>query len=882
MKWLSTDKKRIAEKDRSGLAYELWVLLLSRDASRIFIASCLILLAAGCSKPPSPGQRIHIVAAPPPYLILTVPGEVTHRQTEPVKAPVSDLRLAWMASEGSLVEAGEIVTRYDTELLDLWMQANREDLEILERRTRAAEIANDRMFYTLRTQLLEKEADRTSIKLAYALSKDEDQAERGTLERELELARETLTLARQRLETLQQVQSLGGAAAIEVRQAAIAFERARANVKIPEVNLRLFLEQDGSRERIKWDKKLARLGLALGQETEPGSLRNRIAMALSQQSQDLTWVQSEAARLDREATDVQQVIDDAVHRSEEGGVVHRQRRNFAEVPLVPGRELGAGEIGRVIAPQEAVIRLQIPEAMRDSVSMQQNEENFRVKAQIPSLGPDWLAGRLTSVGIVKKSGNGIGQTCHARVELDAWPEGFSVGAGVECRIQMPVPESAVVIPRWWATREFRPVVQLANGETRRLKAQAVGNSLLVRQGLQVGDRIQAPQQTTTRHLVLFSAVEASDQEEISVGKIRFWEWEIEELVEDGVRIKEGQVVARLRKQAGRESSEDSIQLETLKAEAARNFARMSANGKLGNAFMNWQEARIDAETARVEYELERRALDDEDRVQAEVSARLAAIRREQAEEDARRFSAPAYRELRSEDQLIQDQLEAKIARLEDTKARLGKAASRHARNWISLRQVRQEWDKLAAEENRLAQAYKRAQAEHQRELSTAETQYAAKMNRIKNMQLETESETITSPQAGRIFHNTNTYAPLELGERLPTAHLFNLVHGKQRRFTLHVPSRRYQEFETGQTIKFHLPAEGTREQTGTIVHIANFFEKRHSSAGPMRWKSLRKGEVDQNRQATESTVRVQVEFETKSSEAAPPGSTVVVELAGDS
>ncbi|MFP6905407.1 MAG: hypothetical protein VCG02_09340 [Verrucomicrobiota bacterium] len=846
-----------------------------RILARPAIVSALLVLSA-CSKelPVPRGERIWVVEAPEAELTLTVMGRVDHRRRESVKAPVAELRLAWMASEGSLVEAGEVVARYDTELLDLWLQSNREDLAILERRTRAAGIANERALYNLRALLVDSEADHKAVVAAYALSKDLDVSERGILERELDLSRKSLADAREQLDAIREMQSVGGVAAAEVREAMAAYQRAFAEVRVPEANLAVFDDVDGRRTRMQLDQDLARLGLALGAEDQPGSLRNRLVIFMAQQEQDLQWVKLEATRLEEEAGDARVVIDDAVHRTEQDGVVDPHKGHHG-VPLVAGAELGSREIVSVISPADAVIKVRIPEALRETVRIKSGDVH-RVQVRIPSLGPQWNPGHLQSVSVVKHRVSGGERAYRGTVLLDQPPTGLRPGAGIECRIRVPVPASAVVIPRWWATRTFRPVVRMATGENRRLHAQVVGDWLLVSGGLAIGDRILPPESDAGPNLVLYAAVEVPDREEITIGHSRSWEWEVEELVDDGSEVVEGQVLARLRRAMGRETRENAGEIEQLKADAARQLARMSARGRLGEAFMDWQKARIYTEVARVDYEIDRQENTASVVIQGEVDARLATIQREQVEAEAERLSASIYEDIRSGNQRAQDRLGAEVARRDHDRAMLSASAARHSRNWPATWTARQKWRRQAAMETTAEQAYIRAQTRLQRDLTAAEASYTRRMKYVERLGIEAVQQEITSPRSGRIYHNPVSYYPIEVGRRLPTGHLFNMPRGHKRQFELHVPARRYRDFAVGQEMSFYLPAEGAKRQTGRVIHIAYFFEKWRPRQGH-GWNGHR-GAGEPEPEDIETTVRVTVEFECAGEDAAPPGMTVVVEL----
>jgi len=841
--------------------------------------TCLILctgLLISCSpeKLQKSEQRRWEVLPPEPRLTLTLQGRVANRTSESVKAPRSDLRLAWLASEGSLLEPGDVVVRYDTELLDLWLQSNREELAILERRTRAANISNERSLYNLRAMLIDSEAELKSTQLAHELSQKIDDAERGILQRELEIAQETVANARTRLKAIEEIQSLGGAAAAEVRQAMSDYERALANVRVPEVNLAVFDDDDGRFDRMKLDQELVKLGLSLGSEEQHGSLRSRLRVFAVKQASDWQWVDLERKRLHEAGDDAQQVIGNAVHLSEDGGVVNNHDHRFP-VPLVPGAELGAREIADVVTGNDTFVRVIVPEKLREAIRLTENA-GYSAQVRIPSSGKHWIDGTLESISVVKQEHQQGLPSYLGVVQLNEVTPNLQLGAGVECRIVIDVPEGAVVIPRWWATPEFRPLVRLTDGTTRHLIAQPVGDWLMVTEGLAIGDHILPPPEFDERSRVLFSGIGIPDREEVMISEFRSWDWEVIEMIEDGSEVDKGDILVKLRRTEGRGTRKNSANTEELKAEAARHLARMTANGNLGTAFMDWQKARISAEKARIAYEVDRQENTTAQLVKSQVAARLARLERENSEEEYARWSAPTYTDIRSGNQRAQDRLGMEVARLQDKKASLTAARTANLRNRPDTWSLRQTWKEFASAELAAEQAYKRAQVEHRKALTTAEATYSRNMLSADRMAGNHQEKSIVSPIAGRAYHNTEAYYPIEVGRRLPTTHLMNIPTSTKRNFILHVPASRFRDFQIGETISFYLPALGAAERTGRITHMADFFEKRTSK--PFNgWRYRQSGNEDEMK-AAETTFRLTVEFNCNSNELVPPGMTVAVEL----
>jgi multidrug efflux pump subunit AcrA (membrane-fusion protein) len=836
-----------------------------------------LLTFVGCREPQAevPQMRSWVVQTPDAELLVRVFGKVAHRQSESVKAPVEGLRLAWMASEGSLVDAGEIIARYDTELLELWLRANEEDLAVLERQMRAADLASDAETYELRAKLQDAEADAKATRLAWELSKEQDAAERAILQRELELARETLDAASEKLDALKKLVAIGGTALADVQEASAAYERALAKVRIPEIQLQEFDRLDGSDDRALLEQDLAKLGLRLDGESQAGSLRSRLAVAIAEHQQDLRGMVLREQQLADSATEVTDVVDDAVHRVEQDGVIGGGSRH--SLPLVAGAELGGRQLTEILLPEEAIIQVTIPELMREAVQAK-GGEGYRARVRIPSLDDRWLDGRLQSVSLVKQNEQGVKPAYEGVVTLDQAPAALTFGAGVECEVRIPVPPSSVAIPRWWASKGFRPVVRLASGTERSLEAQAVGDWLLISQGLTAGERILPPESQAARSTILYATVEAPEREEIKLEQRDPWNWRIVERVDDGTVVEAGQVVARVRRVNTRKVTDNAAELEQLKADAAHFLARSAANGKLGTAYMNWQDARIDAEIAGLRYLIARQDVDDVGIVQGQVNARLASIQREQVEDTVQRESAAVFDEIRSANQRARAELDLAVANMRETQSQLVAVGASNYRKSVDLWAARQTWQQRQATADKAEQAYSQAQTTHRNRLALAESQYEKAMLEVEAMRSDATQGAITAPISGRLFHNNKAWNSIDVGDRVRHRHLFNIPTSGKREFVVHLPSRLYRDFAIGQELPFFMPATGMKRHLGRIVHIADFFEQRGERKSAYQ---RNRHQVASDENDAETTVRMKVEFAAESIQAAPPGMTVVVELAND-
>lgn len=843
-------------------------------ASRCIFCSLLAAMAStcGCGRLESqiPREENWVVDSPPEELVLKFDGEVGNLREEIVKAPVEQLRLKSMAKLGEAMKPGTVVVEYDTDWLDLWLRSNNEQLALIERRLRARELADAKLVYDLNDKLLARETDRNAKQLEVEESKIRRRPERAILARSLEQARERLAEARKRLDAIKKVEVVGGASAAEVRTAMVDYEQSLVNINIPEARLKDFDKEDGSDSRLRLEQDLAWLDLLLRDDKQFGSLRNNLARTVLKQERDKYGLTSEHQHLVEGAEEAVQVSTNPVYRTETGGIV-APSDDRGGIPMVAGTPLGARKIVNVISPDDAVIEIRIPESVRDSLRVTRGSE-LTARVRIPSLGNAWLDGKLISVSPVKERRSAGGSFYRGSVVLDAPLGQLTPGLNANCELKVPIPASAVVIPSWWATRGFRPLARLANGEKRRLVAKQLGDKLLVTSGITVGDRILPPEPERSSSLIFHGEVEASDNKRIVV-EGRHWEWVIEELVDDGSQVEAGQVLCRLRKVRGRKRRKNSAQLAQLKADADLQLQRMQANGNLGDAFMNWQQALIEAERKRLHYLRLRTEVDDVSLVKAEVDAELAKINHRQVEAEFKRFSAPVYKELRSKNQQMQGRLNMQVKALQLTQSELTAAATRQARIWDNHQAARQDWRMAVDSARTLEHTYRQARITHRTAITGAEATHAERMRHVDHLRRETGMGEIRSPVSGYLCYNPKCWRTPAVGVHTYTPHLFNIPRGKEREFRIHVPGRLYRNLTVGQELPLYLPAEGAKQYSGRIAHIADYFEKRRGGRG-----GRGSGEKQEEDMDDETTVRVTIAFNVEHESTARPGSTVVVEL----
>ncbi len=839
-----------------------------RSACAILLISAL---SGGCGREPAPIESEHVwtVEAPPAALVLTLEGAVGNLREEIVKAPVEQLRLKQLAKIGEIMEPGAVVVEYDTDWLDLWIKSNDEHLALIERRLRATKLSDQKRRYGLNDDILAKETTRTAKRLEIEESKTVDHPERAILERSLKQARERLETARLTLEALKKVEAVGGASAAEVRTAMVTYEQAVVGIKMPEVRLMEFDREDGSDDRVRLEQELDWLNLLLRDDKQFGSLRSELSRAVAKQDRDKRGLVSEHQRLSEGAEEAIQASTNPVYRTESGGLV-APSDNGAGVPMVPGAALGARRIVTIISPGDPVIEVRVPEAMRNSIRLNEGDQ-WLVRVRIPSLGAQWLQGKLTSISPVKEYRRGGSPYYRGKVVLASSPTTLSPGVSAVCELTFPVPSTAVVIPSWWATRDFRPVAHLASGKKQRLVAQRLGDNLLVTRGLSVGTKVLPPKPETERPLIFYSTVYSSENDRIVV-KGSGWEWAIEELVDDGTYVEAGQVVCRLRRVYGRKVRDNAADLAKLRADLGLQLSRMNANGALGDAFMNWQQALGATETKRLAYLRLRTKVNDVALAQAESDAALADINHRQVKADFVRFSAPVYAELRSENQHRQDKLNMQVGGLQYEKSAIAAAATRQARIWDNVQYARQNWRMAADNATVLDHGYQQARITHRTKIASAEAKHVDQMREVEELILEAGSLELTAPVSGRLHYNPKCWRAPAIGVTTYTPHLFNIPRGTEREFSIHVPGRLYQVLKVGQELSLYLPANGSKKLTGKITHIADYFEKRRGNRGG-RGSSDQEATVDD-----EKTVKIQVAFSAQNERTALPGATVVVEI----
>jgi multidrug efflux pump subunit AcrA (membrane-fusion protein) len=245
------------------------------------------------------------------------------------------------------------------------------------------------------------------------------------------------------------------------------------------------------------------------------------------------------------------------------------------------------------------------------------------------------------------------------------------------------------------------------------------------------------------------------------------------------------------------------------------------------------------------------------------------------EEDVARESAPIFDEIRSANQRFQAAHDLEVARMREGQSQLVAVAATNYRKSVDLWGARQSWQQAQASADTAQAAYRREQTNHRNRIAVAESAFERAMLQVETLRDDASQGTVTSPIAGRLFHNNRGWNSIDIGDRISHRHLFNIPTSNKREFVLHLPARLYRDFAVGQELSFYLPADGMKRHTGRVLHIADFFERRDAvkSAFQRNRHTMTTGEVD-----AESTVRIKVEFEAESVQAAPPGMTVVVEL----
>ncbi len=830
------------------------------------------LLSGGCGHDSSPTiiEQAWIVEAPPATLVRTLDGTVGNLREEVVKAPVAELRLKQLAKVGETMEPGAIVVEYDTEWLDLWIRSNDEQLALVERRLRARELSNAKLRYRLGDSLLEKDALRKSKQLEIAESEKVDHPERAILARSLTQAKERLEVARTTLEALKKVEAVGGASAAEVRTARVSHEQARVAVEMPTARLTEFDEEDGSDERQRLEQELDWLNLLLRDDKQFGSLRSTLARVIATQDRDSRGLVSEQQDLIEGARDAMHASTNPVYRTESGGII-ASAGNMDGLPMVPGAALGVRRIVTIISPDDPVIEVRVPEAMRNAIRLTK-ETFWPAQVRIPSLGRQQLPGKLVSISPIKEHQSSIGSFYRGKVILDSPPTDLTPGLTATCELTFPIPNDAVVIPSWWATRDFRPVVRLASGKTQRLVAQRIGDDLLVMRGLKSGDEVLPPEPDTHRPFVFYSIVNSAENDRIVI-QGSGWKWAIEELVDNGTFVEAGQVVCRLRRVHGRPVQDNAIELATLKAGLNLQLSRMQANGQLGDAFMNWQQALSAAENKRLAYLRLRTTVNTIALTKAESEAALADINHRQVQAEFTRFSAPVYADLRSTNQRRDDQLKMQVGALQYAKSEISAAATRQARIWDNVQAARQNWRMAANDATVLDHLYQQARVIHRSKFARADARHTNAMRAVEDLILKSGSSELTAPVSGSLYYNPECWRPPAIGVTTYDPHLFNIPRGKGREFAIHVPGRLYQDLSIGQELSLYLPADGSRKVTGRITHIADYFEQRRGDRGG-RGSSDVEQVVDD-----ETTVKIHVAFTAENEQSALPGATVVVEIA---
>ena len=781
----------------------------------------LALAAAGCTPPPEavgPVERTVTAVAADGEIAVAVTGVVANRRPVPTVPPLPWLTLTGMAADGATVDPGTPLLAFDRE--DLRRRLDDADNELAggraeDARRRLQEAGSE----AGRAAELRDLTSRVEVLSARIEGRRRDEpGDRRIAALQREVAQRTRDRAARRADDVEAMVASGRLA---------AHDRAAAQADLAQAEAALTAAR---RDETQWDDGRAALDRA-GLELDLSEARDRLAdgprslaarhEAWRRQSErwrrwSALWRRVPETMRDRLA-DVQAAP--AATASVGGQVVYR------DPGLRPGARRPRTPLLFVLEDREAVVELLVPPELRDLVAVADPADpaRGRVRLRSPARPGEVVEGTIIAIGAapVARPGGRRGFPVTVRATPGHLPP---VGSTILADLLVPV-AGAARLPRWavhLGADPRSPVAVLADGTTRTLTALFDDQDAIVTAGLAPGDTVRAlgPPPADGPAPRIAGILEPEGAVTI---RLRSADWDVVEVVPDGVLVEAGATLARLAKNSAHQD------YERLRLEQEAGFQRIRLDREIADADADLKVLGAQDAVATAQVALRRAILARRKVGLASLADRLAAAEASLAQRQAAAAKAGAAAVAARDPRVAPSLARTAAADLQLAGAR-SEAALVVARLEAASARIP---DQFATAEADLAVA--RAEAAlgaARRELTLARLDAASARDRAaatlrrEEERLAREGDTlldevVRAPIAGRVAYRPNQ--PLEPGTALPSADLLTIMPDPpaggsvHRRLPLLVPAHRAPDWHVGQEVPVTVPGAGTWPARVTAV-----------------------------------------------------------------
>lgn len=302
-------------------------------------------------------------------------------------------------------------------------------------------------------------------------------------------------------------------------------------------------------------------------------------------------------------------------------------------------------------------------------------------------------------------------------------------------------------------------------------------------------------------------------------------WVLRELVSDGARVREGDLLAEV--EPGSESAQSSkFDLERLRGQrnTATQIAKIQAEDELEEARVAWRKAEIAAEKARLDYYATRYVSYELDEVAADVSRILARLNQSAASREAADASADRSGFISAHNKR-QRNLSSDLAAFDGKKSSLRHVAALRKRDWFKVMDEDESMlnSRLVAHDARLA--YSRAQSEYQLDLNTARDRHEHRDRSYERSFKLIINHKLLAPRDGRVFYNSSPHrdAPT-VGQPTYGGEMLMMPGSNLWQFEVEVPARFHHRFAWGQSVDCTIPALSSDPHPALVQRVAPYFE----------------------------------------------------------
>ena len=764
-------------------------------------------------------------------LSLTCDGWIDNRAPVAYSPTLSWMPFARVVPDGAQVAVGDILAEHDVTMLRQWIADQQREQEQLAAEQERSRLDLARQLDELEQAAVDAASDRSVRVAKLAADASDAEAQQRIAALALAVARSAATRAAERAPAAAALVAADRLPRTDLASAEAARDRAQRAL--------VAAEEDAAAWLGTGSKALA---------------RRQLEISLQRAERELTGLASVGERLEVVRAAGAAVLDEASFQLRWVEQQLAQRRTFAAAPFITSTTAGTVRLKNrdvrrggkppntpclfVLASGQTVAYIRIPEAQRDlcTVWTAARPEDGRATVTIPAAGAV-LGARVASIGATAENRPEGGRAFIAVLVFDeeSWPQAVNLlKPGMRLSAELECTEKPLAIVPAWAVQvgedPREPFATLSDGTRRQVRGVRLAHGFVATAGLAPGERLRAlaqdDQQRTTaqRPKRLTGVLEPVDALPVRIASLH---WDLVEVVPDGSRVEQGQVLARMTKTAwwiDTDRAHWNMEAGRLQADAKRRSERLQAGRELLDRSKAWRDADLDRAEARLKILSDGAAERERAWREAEGERVLATAAAGEAAAQARAAADPRVAPSLSRNQ----QEDRRLAELRTTAAADNAALKAAAARWPDLLGL---FERSTAYSTALDKAedariqWHLARLQHGQACDRAERTWRRKLDELQREGQELEDEVVLAPVSGRVFHRNSW--PWRPGDGVWTNEPFRMVADPppggsvRRRLRLEPQAHRAGTWRQDAEIPVVVPGVGTFP--GRVVQVATWY-----------------------------------------------------------